>query len=194
MSKMLERMTRLEESFRQPRQASDSVTDSQLSRSLGEGSMSSPDTRDPQTESQSEKAQNEMISPPGAPSSVGTGPGAGQQAMSISSIEHNQSRTPAEDIETGLSPEDRELAEVDLRRYLSPNLEARGTMDADKQELLMSALSLAKQMPISEQRWEFEKSYVSHLSFYQSIVYPSADFLCLMLDGKISRTVYSKLA
>ncbi|PTU19532.1 hypothetical protein P175DRAFT_0533972 [Aspergillus ochraceoroseus IBT 24754] len=81
------------------------------------------------------------------------------------------------------TPEDKALAEEDLQRYLNPNADNRCAADPERRNLLASVLMLAKQTPAAEPRsWELDKASISTMNFYDSSMYPSPEFLYLMLS------------
>lgn len=85
--------------------------------------------------------------------------------------------------EDGQSPEDRVLAALDLNRYLRPTcrLSRNRELDASRQAILESAIGLAKQAmtePNLETDWD------TRHNFYETTMYPSAEFLHLMLYSK----------
>ncbi|KAJ5361869.1 hypothetical protein N7541_002713 [Penicillium brevicompactum] len=88
---------------------------------------------------------------------------------------------PAEEADTR-SPEDKAVADADMRRYFIPNSDIESASDPDRRALLSAALKLAKQVPVIEPT-TFHGGSVSRLEQYNSSMYPSADFLSLLFNS-----------
>ena len=128
-----------------------------------------------------------------SPSSRGAAPCSWQRPLgrkrpAVSPLGRRPSREQApvaasEGGEEAQSPEDRVLASLDLNRYLRPSRVSMRTGETDpgRQSVLESAISLAKQA-MAEPDLEYGEN--QRHSFYESSMYPSAEFVHLMLYGK----------
>lgn len=95
------------------------------------------------------------------------------------------SSTPTELEEEGHTQQDRTLASIDLQRYFGPvRQQSRVAIDVERQSLLETAISLAKQVALKEPRLDSSMSRTGNL--YEQSMYPSTEFLYLMLHGRSS--------
>jgi hypothetical protein len=78
------------------------------------------------------------------------------------------------------SPEDRMLANLDLNRYLRLDREGCDD-DTDRQNALASAIKIAKSVAMAEPPLHLNRE--SRPNFYDSTMFPSAEFICLLMHG-----------
>lgn len=98
------------------------------------------------------------------------------------------------DEEEGQSPEDKMLANLDLKRYL--RLDPQNCdIDKERQSVIESAILLAKSVAMAEPQLKLNRE--CRPNFYNPSMYPSAEFLHLLLHGtscQISNTIVRSTA
>jgi len=85
-----------------------------------------------------------------------------------------------EEPEEGQSPEDKMLANIDLKRYLRIDRQ-NCDMDKERQSVIESAIRLAKSVAMANTQLELNRD--SRPNFYDPSMYPTAEFLHLLMRG-----------
>ena len=87
------------------------------------------------------------------------------------------------DEEESQGPEDRKLANLDLRRYLRLDRQNCDN-DRERQQAIDAAIRLAKSAAMAEPPLQYDRG--SNPNLYDPSMYPTAEFLYLLVNGKLN--------
>lgn len=181
----MQRMSQLEENLRRTSPNYPMDDESQQQSAAADNAHSTVMT--PSSEQLEDQAAEWPPSPISRDIASRDGQPSGRKRPAPSSLDQSRHRNPPPQPlpeEEEQSPEDKVLTSLDLNRYLRPasgGLNRNREMDPERQGVLESAISLAKQA-MSEP--DLESDPEERPNFYEPSMYPSAEFLHLLQHGK----------